>query len=349
MTSKAGRTIRQMPPLNPMRAFEVAARHLSFTHAADELCVTQGAISRAVKALEDYLGEPLFERTGQSLALTERSKEFALKLSNGFMRLAEAADEYRGINAAPVLTVRSSTSFMVGFLIPNLVDFQVRHPEIRVRLLSAEDCAEFARETADVRIRYGRGQWKNVNSTLLFCDALRPLCSASLLDPAKAPYSVEELRNHVLLHHLGKSDWPKWLAVAGEAELQPSDNIVFDELSVVYQAAISGAGIMMAQRAYFKRALANGCLFEPFEPVLTREVGYYLTVPTDRRDAQHVRIFKRWLQEALAKAGIGDEAPPAAPVPLMPRSPLTPVLRAVNPVAPPPRVARIASIGSRTA
>jgi len=345
MESKIVRTVRKMPPLNPLRAFEVAARHLSFTHAADELCVTQGAISRAVKSLEEYLGEPLFERTSQSLALTERSQAFALKLSNGFMRLAEAADEFRGVHAPPVLTVRSATSFTVGFLVPNLVDFQVRHPEVRVRLLSAEDCAESARETADVRIRYGRGQWKNVDSTLLFHDALRPLCSPSLLDPAKGPYPVEELRKHILLHHLGKSDWPKWLAAAGDAELRPSENLVFDELSVVYQAALSGAGIMMAQRAYFRRALATGCLFEPFEPVLTQDLGYYLTVPTDRRDAPHVRIFKQWLLEVLAKAGVGDERQ-APPVSLMPRSPLTVVSRPTSPVAP-ARVTQVATLASR--
>jgi len=339
--TKTSRTTRQMPPLNPMRAFEVAARHLSFTHAADELCVTQGAISRSVKALEEYLGEPLFERNGQSLALTERSRAFALQLSNGFMRLSEAADEFRGINSSPVLTVRSSASFMVGFLIPNLVDFQIKHPEIRVRLLSAEDCAEFERETADVRIRYGRGSWKNVHSTRLFSDALRPLCSPSLLDPAKGPYPIEELGEHVLLHHsCGKANWSDWLAAAGAPALPPRDNLMFDELSVIYQAAIAGAGIMMAQRAFFQRALATGCLFEPFEPVLMREIGYYLTVPADRRDAPYVRTFKSWLQDALAKAGISD--PPQTLSPVV--TPLNPIPATIRTPAPTivPKVTRVA-------
>jgi DNA-binding transcriptional LysR family regulator len=296
--------------LNPLRAFEVAARHLSFTHAADELSVTQGAISRSVKALEDYLGEPLFERTGHGLALTERSEALALKLSDAFMQLSQAADEFRGIQSSPVLRVRAYTSFLIGFLIPNLPRFQVNHPQIKVRLVPETDSAEFARDNTDVRIRYGRGHWKNVDSTLLFRDSLRPLCSRALLDPAKRPYPVEELRRHVLLHQeLRQSDWPEWLSMVGSPELAPRDNLTFDELSVVYEAAIAGVGMVMAQRAYFQRETADGRLFEPFDPVLTRDLGYYLTTPANRRDWTHVRLFKRWLLEEIEKTGAcNDEA-----------------------------------------
>jgi len=311
MTMIAARTSRRMPPLNPLRAFEVAARHLSFTYAADELCVTQGAVSRSVKALEDYLGEPLFERTGHGLALTERSEALALKLSDGFLRLGEAADAFRGIQAEPVLTIRTYTSFLIGFLIPNLPDFQVSHPDIRVHLVSATDSTELARDITDVRIRYGRGKWKNVESTLLFSDTLRPLCSPSLLDPAKAPYPVEELREQALLHQtMRRSDWPAWLAIAGMPELRPRNDLVFDELSIVYQAAMAGTGLVMAQTAYFQRELASGLLFEPFEPVLKRDLGYYLTVPTNRRDAPHVRAFKRWILNTLAQKGFPTQHNP---------------------------------------
>jgi LysR family glycine cleavage system transcriptional activator len=330
MTSIAMPTIRRMPPLNPMRAFEAAARHLSFTQAADELCVTQGAVSRSVKALEDYLGEPLFERTGHGLALTKRSESLALKLSDGFTRLGEAANEFRGIQVSPVLTVGTYTSFMVGFLLPNLPDFQVKYPEIRVRLVSATECTEFANEVADVRIRYGKGHWKNVDSTLLFCDSLRPLCSPALLDPAKRPYPIEELRQHVLLHQeVRQTDWSSWLAIAGNAELQPRDNLVFDELSIVHQAAIAGTGLVMAQRAYFQRELANGSLFEPFDPVLTSDLGYYLTVPANRRDAPHVKLFKRWLLETLVSTGIVDQ-PQTASFAFPSRFPLTTIARSAS-------------------
>jgi len=309
MSAIISRSSRRMPPLNPLRAFEVAARHLSFTHAADELCVTQGAVSRSVKALEDYLGEPLFERSGNGLALTERSETLALQLSEGFIRIGKAADEFRGIQAEPVLTIRTYTSFLIGFLIPNLPDFQVRHPEIRIRLVAASDSIEFGRDTPDVRIRYGRGKWKNVESTLLFGDQLRPLCSPALLDPAKRPYPVQELRHHVLLHQaMRRADWPNWLAIAGAANIRPRNDLVFDELSIVHQAAITGAGFVMAQEGYLQREIDEGRLFAPFEPVLQRDLGYYLTIPSHRRDVAHVRTFKRWLVETLAAH---DHASPA--------------------------------------
>jgi len=304
---------RKIPPLNPLRAFEVAARHLSFTHAADELCVTQGAISRSVKALEDYLGEPLFERSGHGLVLTERSDAFAARLSEGFHHLGEAADEFRGIRSPRTLTVRTYTSFLIGFLIPHLPAFQLRHPDIKVHLVSATDAAEFTREQVDVRIRYGRGQWKNVESTLLFKDELRPVCSPRLLDPAKRPYPIETLQEQVLLHQeTRQADWSHWLAQVGAAGLKGRDDIVFDELSIAYQAAIAGLGLVMAQKAYFRREVAEGSLFEPFDEALIRDFGYYLTVPIMRRDSQHVRLFKRWLLETVEN-GRSDEPRSAAP------------------------------------
>ena len=307
MVMIAPRISRKMPPLNPLRAFEAAARQLSFTHAADELCVTQGAISRSVKALEDYFGEPLFERTGHGLALTERSEALALKLSDGFMRIGEAADEFRGIQTSPILTVRTYTSFLIGFLIPNLPDFQVKHPEIRVRLVSATDSTEFSREIADVRIRYGRGHWKNVESTLLFCDSLRPLCSPSLLDPTKRPYPIEELRRHVLLHQeLRRSDWPNWLSMVGNADMNPRDNLVFDELSIVYQAAMSGAGMVMAQQAYFRlpvRTLRTGSTPRP------RLLPYRTCQPARRDACAHIQALA---SRSLDQSGPEDRSASAA-------------------------------------
>jgi LysR family glycine cleavage system transcriptional activator len=224
--------------------------------------------------------------------------------------LGDAADEFRGIQASPVLTVRTYTSFLIGFLIPNLPDFQIQHPEIKVRLISASDQTEFARENADVRIRFGHGHWKNVETTLLFRDSVRPVCSPALLDPSKRPYPIEELRNHVLLHQeFRRADWPNWLAMVGQEQLRVRDNLVFDELSVVYQAALAGVGLVMAQKAYFQKEIADGRLFEPFDPVLTRDLGYYLTVPSNRRDAPHIRLFKRWLIERLEQSKLGGLGP----------------------------------------
>jgi DNA-binding transcriptional LysR family regulator len=305
--AQAPRFSRRIAPLNPLRAFEAAARHLSFTQAAEELCVTQGAVSRSVKALEDYMGEPLFERGRAGLMLSERSGILAHRLTEVFDRLNDATDEFRGLKQLKVLTVRTYTSFMIGFLIPKLIEFQVLHPKIKVRLVSATDSAELGSSLSDVRIRYGRGHWRGVDSTLLFHDQLRPICSPRLLDPAKRPYPVEVLREHVLLHQeLRRPDWPDWIGRTTGQTIVARDNLMFEESSVAYHAAISGVGIGIAQKAYFRQEITDGQLFEPFEGVLHRDLGYYLTIPNDRRDSPQVSAFRTWLVEAFKAMEIED-------------------------------------------
>jgi LysR family glycine cleavage system transcriptional activator len=306
------RGARRTGPLNPLRAFEVAARHMSFTVAADELCVTQGAISRAVKTLEDYFGVPLFKRLGNGLELTPKSRVLAHKLTDIFSQLADATDEFQGSKTSHVLTVWTYTSFMIGFLIPRLPDFQVRHPNIKVRLISATDSTDFNRDQVDVRLRYGHGHWQGFDSTLLFREELRPVCSPKLLE-GRSTMALAELEKHVLLHYDGRrNDWSDWLAAAGQPELTPRDNLVFDELSVANQAAIAGVGLALVQKAYFQNEIASGQLAVPFDTLLRRDRGYYLTVARERRNADHVTVFRDWLLEQLADQF--GEAEPDYPV-----------------------------------
>jgi LysR family glycine cleavage system transcriptional activator len=301
--NKPVRPTRGLPPLNPLRAFEAAARHKSFTHAADELCVTQGAISRSVRTLEDFFGVPLFERTGNGLALTDKSEKLAASLTEVFGQLNDATSEFLGSKTSPVLTVWCYTSFAIGYLIPHLPDFKLHFPNIKVRLASGTDSMEFSHDQIDLRIRYGRGHWKGYDSTLLFKEELRPVCSPKLLDPKKRPYSPDVLRALTLLHQdLRRNDWPEWLELAGASSLRPHDNLMFDELSVAYQAAISGLGVVIAQRAYFRHELETGQLFEPFEPVLHRDFGYYVTIPNDRRVNNQVHQFRDWLVNTLQQS-----------------------------------------------
>ncbi|MBO9499073.1 MAG: transcriptional regulator GcvA [Novosphingobium sp.] len=307
--SVARRSVRRTGPLNPLRAFEVAARHMSFTVAADELCVTQGAISRAVKTLEDYFGVPLFKRLGNGLELTPKSRILAHKLTDIFSQLADATDEFQGSKASHVLTVWTYTSFMIGFLIPRLPDFQLRHPHIKVRLISATDSTDFNRDQVDVRLRYGHGHWHGFDSTLLFREELRPVCNPRLLG-GRETMDVEELANQVLLHYDGRRhDWADWLSEAGHPDLSPRDNLVFDELSVANQAAIAGVGLAMVQKAYFQNEIAAGQLVAPFGTVLRRDRGYYLTVARERRNADHIAVFRDWLLEQLAAQADPEDYP----------------------------------------
>jgi LysR family glycine cleavage system transcriptional activator len=296
MTKVHGRVGRRVPPLNPLRAFEAAARHLSFTNAADELCVTQGAISRSIKTLENYLGQPMFERTGHGLVLTDRSRHYAHALTEVFSRLEDETDRFIGVRTHSVLTVRAYTSFLFGILIPALPDFQLHHPNIKVRLISATDQADLDREQVDVRIRYGRGHWSNYESVFLFRDEIAPVCSPTILPASGRPYPIEILREQTLLHSaLRNNDWPEWLALAGGTEIAPQDNLHFDELSVTYQAAIAGLGMAIANRAYLRSELSGGRLFEPFDVTLKRDFGYYLAYPPERRDVRQIMVFRDWL------------------------------------------------------
>lgn len=302
---------RRVPPLNSLRAFEVAARRLSFTRAADEMNVTQGAISRHVKALEDHLGFPLFERTSRGIALSSSGRAYAAALSEAFGRIVVATDELVTAHSHTVLTIRGYTTFLVRWLIPLLPEFQIQHPNIEVRLVSANDPVDFDRDNVDIGVRYGHGRWRNLECDLLFMDELSPVCNPSLLALAGSQ-SPSILARFTLLHlNLRRSDWPDWLAVAGHADLEGQSNLFLEDLGVAYQCPAAGLGVAMGQRAYVRDDLAAGRLVAPFDTVLRRSAGYYLVCPRDRADVTKIVTFRRWLAEVLA-ARVPDGVAPAA-------------------------------------
>lgn len=290
---------RRIPPLNAMRAFEAAARWLSFTKAADELHVTQGAISRQVKLLEEFLGFDLFERTPHGVELNRSGQAYAAALARAFDEIHRATDELGTARTQTVLTIRGYTTFLVRWLTPLLPDFQVRHPNIEVRLVSASDPVDFDRDKVDLGIRYGYGRWKDLESDLLFTDELFPVCSPTLRDrvPLRAP---EDLRECTLLHlNLRRQDWPEWFAVAGVDRPISGPEIYLEDLGVAYQCAIAGFGVAIGQWEYLVDDLATRRLVAPFEPVLRRPTGYYLVCPRARAGLAKIAVFRSWLRETL--------------------------------------------------
>lgn len=303
MRETHARRSHRLPPLNPLRAFEAAARHLSFTRAAAELGVTQGAVSRAVGALEDHLGVRLFERTGTGLFLLGGGAEFARAVGEAFGRIASAADALTAARKdGAVLTVRAYSGFLLRWLVPHLPDFRSRFPDIDLRLVSSNDGVEVSREQVDARIRYGSGRWRGVESVFLFADELCPACAPSLLDPAGAPYPADTLQGLVMIHHRHTRDsWTDWLELAGVPDLRPRDDLVFEELSIAYEAAVAGLGVVLGQRRHLARELNSGALFEPFPQVLRRDIGYYLTYEPGRVERPGFRAFRDWIVEAGRK------------------------------------------------
>ena len=246
---------------------------MSFTKAAEELHVTQGAVSRQVKALENYLGFGLFERTPKGIELSRHGRAYVSSIAGAFEQIARATDEIVTARSHTILTIRSYTTLLVRWLIPLLPEFQIKHSNIEVRLVSGSDPVNFDRDNVDIGIRYGHGRWKDLESDLLFFDALLPVCSPKLLKTTKLQHP-EDLARATLLHlNLRRSDWPDWLAAAGHDNLDPAGNLYLEDLGVVYQCAIAGLGVAIGQEPYVRDDLATGRLIAPFDLVLTRPRG----------------------------------------------------------------------------
>ena len=280
--------------LNPLRAFEAAARHNSFTRAAHELGVTQGAISRHIRALEDRLGFALFVRTPQGLEIENAARVFARELGEAFTRISRATDNLIATQTHSVITVRGYTTFFTRWLIPRLPAFQLAHPDIEVRLVAAADPVDFDRDAVDVAIRYGGGRWPHWRSDLLFRDRLTPVCNPAYL--AARPGDPQALLDAAtLLHHtLRPSDWPDWLEAAG-LDGERAETLHFQDLGIIYECARAGLGLALGQEEHLAQEIRAGTLVRPFGTVLARSRGYYLVCPQERADAPKISLFRTWL------------------------------------------------------
>jgi LysR family glycine cleavage system transcriptional activator len=287
---------QNIPPLNPLRAFEAVARHLSFTAAAGELNVTQGAVSHQVRVLEQWLGFKLFERDGRGLAITRGGLAYAQAVGGALAQIATATEELTLTRSRQVLTVRGYTTFFVRWLIPRLPAFQAAHPDIEVRLSASPDPVNFQRDAADVGIIYGTGRWRDLRADLLFRDELTPVLAprlAATLPPAPDARALAQLP---LLHlNARRRDWPDWLALAGVGRPTGARNLYYEDLSIVYQCAIEGFGVALGQARYHDEDLAQGRLVAPVALSLTRADGYYLVSPRRTAEEARIAVFRDWL------------------------------------------------------
>ena len=281
--------------LNPLRAFEAAARHLSFTRAAEELFVTQAAVSHQVKVLEEHLGIALFRRTTRGLVLTDEGAVLAPTVEDAFNRIERVMGALAGGAAHEVLTVGVVGTFALGFLVERLADFRKAHPFIDLRLLTNNNKVDLWTESLDFAIRFGAGAWHGVQADLLMAAPLTPLCSptigAELCHPA-------DLEKFPLLRSYRAQDWPLWLTAAGAPQLS-ARGPMFDASTLMVQAAIMGEGVALAPAAMFRRELNLGTLVQPF--ALTIDAGgYWLTRLMSRQPTPAMQAFQAWLVAACA-------------------------------------------------
>jgi LysR family transcriptional regulator, glycine cleavage system transcriptional activator len=288
----------RLPSLNGLRAFEAAARHLSFTLAASELNVTQTAISHQIRRLEEELGIRLFVRQNRALALTAEARDYLPGVRAAFNDLRLATDRLLRKDDDKVLTVSTLASLAAKWLLPRLTDFQEHHPGIDVRITTSTSLVDFQRDNVDAAIRYGRGQWPGLRADWLMADELFPVCSPSLLHGGKPLRSPEDLKSHMLLHtsNANSDDWRLWLTAAGlPADIARQPGITFDMIFMTIQAAIDGIGVAMGRTSYVQDDIAKGRLVVPFKIALPADAGFYLVAPEGRREAPKLAAFREWM------------------------------------------------------
>jgi LysR family glycine cleavage system transcriptional activator len=288
----------RLPSLNGLRAFEAAARHLSFTQAASELNVTQTAISHQIKRLEQELGVRLFVRQNRSLTLTPEASQYLPGVRAAFNDLKLATDRLLRKDQDHVLTVSTLASLAAKWLLPRLSAFQEAHPGIDVRITTSTSLVDFQRDNVDAGIRYGRGQWPGVRADWLMADEAFPVCSPALANGTRPLKCPEDLRDHVLLHtsNANSDDWRLWLTAAGlPADLSKQPGVTFDLIFMTIQAAIDGIGVAMGRTSYVQDDIAKGRLVVPFKIALPADAGFYLVSPQARADSPKLSAFREWL------------------------------------------------------
>lgn len=309
---KTNAAARRLPPLNGLRAFEAAARHLSFKHAAEELSVTPAAISQQVRALEEICGRPLFHRRTRSLALTETGLAALPGLSEGFDRIAAAAERMVAAPGSGLLTVSVAPAFGAKWLLPRLGRFRQACPDIDIRIDANNAPADFLTDGVDVAIRYGPGVYPGLVSDCIHEAVEFPVCSPALMTsgpPLETPF---DLANHNLLHidqpHTGATvpTWEMWLEAAGAGAVDSSRGLRFTAETMAIQAAIDGVGVVLSVGAVVADDLAAGRLVRAFPNLDERKASfcYYVVRPPRADRDPNVRAFRDWVLAEALEAGL---------------------------------------------
>jgi LysR family transcriptional regulator, glycine cleavage system transcriptional activator len=293
--------MHDLPPLPWLRAFEVSARHLSFTSAAGELALSQAAVSKQIKLLELKLGEPLFYRFPRSLGLTKAGEAFLPKVQDAFERLSAGASEVFGPRRSDVLSIRCAIGFAVNWLAPRLPDFMAKHPDIALRLISSVWNEDNSSEAFDLDIRYGDGNWPGVKSDRLTRESLQPVCSPDLLKAGRLR-TPSDLANQTLIHVLGyREGWALWLKKAGVKKTPTSAALQFDTSLMAFEVAAQGVGVALGRTSMIEPELNSGRLVAPFTLAVPVEEGFHLVSRENAQNARQAAVFREWVLGAAGK------------------------------------------------
>lgn len=292
--------VRQFLPLNGLRAFEASARHLSFTRAAIELCVTQAAVSQQVKGLEKRLGVSLFQRLPRGLKITAEGEALLPTVTSSFDQMATTLDRIEAGQVRELLFLGVVGTFAVGWLLPRLKAFQKQHPFIDIRVSTNNNRVDMAAEGLDFAIRFGQGSWHGTDAFRLFEAPLSPLCTPKLAETLKKPADLMEA---TLLRSYRADEWSNWFAAAGVIPAaQVNAGIVFDTSLGMMEAALQGLGVALAPPSMFSRHLASGAIIQPF-PVTISLGSYWLTRLQSKPPTPAMQAFSDWMFDSIGAAG----------------------------------------------
>ena len=290
---------RKLPPLTALPAFDAAARHLSFTNAAAELNLTHGAISRAVRNIEDRLGVKLFERGTRSVELTTAGAAYAAEVAAALDRISAATIVATAPRSAGVLNVSTSDGFAGRWLVPRLHRFHRANRDIDVRLSTSGVLADFVRDGIDVAIRYGTGNYGGVKAEFLAEEDVFPVCSPELLQGEHPLREPSDLKHHTLIHDNFRIDWAAWMEHVGMENVDPTGGVKFDSATYAVEAAVHGEGVLLGRSALVSADMAAGRLVCPFDIPMKSRSRYYVVYLAGALRQKKVRLFRDWLFEEM--------------------------------------------------
>src|ERR1700712_1004152 len=292
---------RHLPPLNGLKAFEAAARSESFTRAAEELCVTQGAVSHQVKSLEAFLGIKLFSRQRQRLIITEAGREYLNVVRDALDRIANGTEHVVQRQNAGALTVTTSPDFAAKWLVNRLGRFAEAPPGIDLRVAANLHQVDFAREEVDIGIRHGDGNWSGLDAVRLCTEQLFPVCSPKLMSGRNRIARPSDLLKFPLLHLDDNTSWSRWFEAAGIADPELPRGLILNRRSMLIDAAIDGQGVALALGTLAAWDLINGRIVRPFDIGL-RSKAFWIVCPKASSAKPKIKTFREWL---LAEAADG--------------------------------------------
>ncbi len=304
---------RKLPSLKALQAFESAARHLSFTAAADELNVTPAAVGHQVRALEAHFGQTLLHRSTRRVELTDVARSVLPTVSRGFDMLADAGERLMAPQSGPALNLTVEPAFASRWLVQRLEGFQLRHPQWDVRLSATPDLVDLHEGQYDMGIRFGDGHYPGLVVHRLGLEEVFPVCSPALLDSHGEVHEPNDLRGLTLLHEdwimVNEQvwpDWKMWLKATGGDRVDPDPGPHFSNSALAIEAALSGQGVALASTALVADDLASGRLICPFGDRFTTQLNtaYFLVHPEAVVDNPKVTAFRDWLLSEYARSAL---------------------------------------------